>query len=70
LVPVGCEDALHSSGTGTATRATTADTALRLGTYFGTPPELWLDLQSDYELRRARQATGKTIESQARARVA
>ncbi len=52
------------------TRAITADTALRLGRYFGTSPELWLDLQSDYELRRARRATGKTIESQVRARVA
>ncbi len=52
------------------TRTITADTALRLGRYFGTSPELWLDLQSDYELRRARQAAGKTIESQVRARVA
>ncbi len=52
------------------TRAITADTALRLGRYFGTSAEVWLDLQSDYELRRARQATGKTIELQVRARVA
>ncbi len=52
------------------TRAITADTALRLGRYFGTSPEVWLDLQSDYELRRARQTRGKTIESQVRARVA
>ena len=52
------------------TRAITADTALRLGRYFGTSPELWLDLQSDYELRCARQTTGKMIESQVRARVA
>jgi len=52
------------------TRAITADTALRLGRYFGTSPELWLDLQSDYELRVARQTTGKTIESQVRTRVA
>ncbi len=52
------------------TRAITADTALRLGRYFGTSPEVWLDLQSDYELRRARQTTGKAIESQVRARVA
>ncbi len=52
------------------TRAITADTALRLGRYFGTSPEVWLDLQSDYELRRARRATGKAIESQVRARVA
>jgi addiction module HigA family antidote len=35
------------------TRAITADTALRLGNYFGTSPEIWLDLQSDYELRVA-----------------
>ncbi|MBE3063605.1 MAG: HigA family addiction module antidote protein, partial [Spirochaetes bacterium] len=27
------------------TRAITADTALRLGKYFGTSPEIWLDLQ-------------------------
>jgi addiction module HigA family antidote len=32
-------------------RAITADTALRLGKYFGVSPELWLGLQSDYELR-------------------
>lgn len=51
-------------------RAITADTALRLGRYFGTSPELWLDLQSDYELRVARQTTWKTIESQVRTRVA
>src|SRR5512144_2872568 len=49
-------------------RAITADTALRLGRYFGTSPELWLDLQSDYELRVARQTTWKTIESQVRTR--
>ena len=35
-------------------RAITADTALRLGKYFGVSPELWLGLQMDYELRRAR----------------
>jgi plasmid maintenance system antidote protein VapI len=27
---------------------------LRLAKYFGTTPELWLNLQSDYELRLAR----------------
>lgn len=27
-------------------RAITADTALRLGRYFGTPPEVWIGLQS------------------------
>jgi addiction module HigA family antidote len=33
------------------TRAITADTALRLATYFGVSPELWLNLQADYDLR-------------------
>lgn len=34
-------------------RAITADTALRLGKYFGVSPETWLNLQSDYDLRMA-----------------
>ena len=38
-------------------RSITADTALRLGTYFGVSPELWLNLQSDYELRIVRRNT-------------
>ena len=32
------------------TRRVTADTALRLGRFFGTSPEFWLSLQMDYEL--------------------
>ena len=35
-------------------RAITADTALRLAEYFGTSPEMWLNLQIDYDLRRFR----------------
>jgi antitoxin HigA-1 len=31
-------------------RAITADTALRLGQWFGTGPELWLNLQKNFEL--------------------
>ena len=38
-------------------RSITADTALRLGTYFGVSPELWLNLQTDYDLRIARRST-------------
>ena len=34
-------------------RAITSDTALRLGRYFGTSGEFWLNLQKLYELRRA-----------------
>ncbi len=32
-------------------RSVTADTALRLGHWFGTSPEFWLNLQTLYELR-------------------
>ena len=37
-------------------RSITADTALRLAAYFGTSPELWLNLQADYDLRIARRS--------------
>jgi len=43
-------------------RTITADTALRLGHWFGTGPEIWLNLQQLYELRRARQEIGGEIE--------
>lgn len=39
-------------------RAVTADTALRLGRFFGTGPELWLNLQKSYELDKARLEIG------------
>jgi addiction module HigA family antidote len=42
-------------------RALTGDTALRLGHFFGTSPEFWLNLQSLYELRLAEERVGKTI---------
>jgi antitoxin HigA-1 len=51
-------------------RALSADTALRLGKYFGVSPEIWLDLQSDYELRLARRTTWKRVEARVRTRVA
>ena len=38
-------------------RSITADTALRLGIYFGVSPELWLNLQTDYELRVVKRNT-------------
>ena len=43
-------------------RAVTADTALRLGHWFGTSPGFWLNLQKLYELRQAEQAIGPEIE--------
>jgi addiction module HigA family antidote len=42
-------------------RAITGDTALRLGHFFGTSAEFWLNLQTLYELRAAEQRVGKTI---------
>jgi len=44
-------------------RAITGDTALRLGHFFGTSPEFWLNLQSLYELRLAEQRAGETIKA-------
>jgi addiction module HigA family antidote len=43
-------------------RAITADTALRLGHWFGTSPEFWLNLQKLYELRLAREGVGDRVE--------
>jgi addiction module HigA family antidote len=42
-------------------RAISADTALRLARYFGTTPDLWMNLQKTYELDLARQQLGKAI---------
>lgn len=51
-------------------RAITADTALRLGKYFGVSAELWLGLQADFDLRIAKRMVGAQIEKQVHARVA
>ena len=42
-------------------RAITADTALRLGRYFGVSPELWMGLQADYDLRIAERTIGREV---------
>ena len=42
-------------------RAITADTALRLGHWFGMSPQFWLNLQSAYEIRVAAEAAGPEI---------
>ena len=47
-------------------RSISADTALRLGKYFGVSPEIWLDLQTDFDLRMARQTVWKDIEPRIR----
>ena len=42
-------------------RDVTADIALRLARYFGTTPQVWLNLQKTYELRRAEIEVGQRI---------
>lgn len=43
-------------------RNITADTALRLGQYFGTGPRIWLNLQQSFELDSALQKITPEIE--------
>jgi addiction module HigA family antidote len=43
-------------------RNMTADTALRLGRYFGMTADFWMNLQSAYELDVARNENGKAID--------
>ena len=43
-------------------RGITAETALRLGRYFGTSPEFWMNLQKRYELEEARYRVEEKIE--------
>lgn len=42
-------------------RAITGDTALRLGHWFKSSPEFWLNLQTTYDLRVASKEVGRTI---------
>ena len=46
--------------------AITAAVSLRLAKYFGTTPELWMNLQASYELRRARATDWPKIERRVR----
>ena len=45
-------------------RSISADTALRLGIYFGLPAQFWLNLQNEYDLRQA--ASSATLKRVAR----
>ena len=49
-------------------RAITGDTALRLGHFFGTSAEFWLNLQKIYELRVAEREIGADIKNLPRLR--
>lgn len=45
-------------------RGISADTSLRLGRFFGNDPQFWLNLQTAYELAKARREEGKRIASE------
>ncbi len=51
-------------------RAITADTALRLGRYLGTSPDLWIGLQGEFDLRTANRKVGSEIERRIQKHVA
>ena len=42
-------------------RAVTVDTALRMAHYFGTSPDFWLGLQTDFDMARARASMGMAL---------
>ena len=44
-------------------RSITGDTALRLGHWFKTDPQLWMNLQAQFELVAAQEAAGKSIQA-------
>ena len=48
------------------TRSVTADTALRLGRYFGVSPQFWLGLQAEYDLDVARDNLGSRLDREVR----
>lgn len=47
-------------------RSITAETAIRLARYFSTSAELWMNLQSSYDLRKAYEAIGDSIDEDIR----
>jgi len=47
-------------------RGVSADTALRLSRYLGTSAELWMNLQTQYDLSVAQEESGKSIEARVR----
>jgi antitoxin HigA-1 len=51
-------------------RGITADTALRLGLYFGMSAEFWMNLQSSYDLSKAKVEKLKALKAEVRPRPA
>ncbi|MBT3194195.1 MAG: HigA family addiction module antidote protein [Verrucomicrobia bacterium] len=48
-------------------RAVTADTALRLGRYFGTSAQFWLNLQTHFDLEVQQDKMGSRLDSEVHA---
>ena len=51
-------------------RSVTADTALRLGRFFGTSAEFWMNLQAMHDLTKTRKESGMLIERDVNPRAA
>jgi antitoxin HigA-1 len=51
-------------------RSVTADTALRLGRFFGTSAEFWINLQAMHDLTKTRKESGVLIERDVNPRAA
>jgi addiction module HigA family antidote len=51
-------------------RGVSADTALRLGRYFATGPEFWINLQTHYDLENSKEELGAEIEREVQPRQA
>ena len=50
-------------------RDITTDTALRLGHYFNIEPEFWLNLQTHYNIKKAKNKIGKKIKKEITLRI-
>lgn len=50
-------------------RRITADTAIRIATYFGNSPKFWLGLQDDYDLEEEFRSNGEELKSIKRASI-
>jgi addiction module HigA family antidote len=60
LNPARVNDIIHGRS------SITAAIALRLGKYFGTTPEVWMNLQSGYDLRKERAKSWPRVEPRVR----
>lgn len=57
-IPTACIEQLAQEAVGV-----TADTALRLGRYFGLDPQVWLNLQNRFDVETARRAIAGEVDA-------